>query len=148
MHSPASVSAERTNGSSKLVPKSSSAFSGRSCITSRRPSSLPAMRALPGTPVLEPASSWRTVQSSTGRGTRKVRNMISDKRVETVFHEGDGVVLARGTYQGTLGIFGRLKEDFNWAEIIERNGTVRSHPVAWLELSTSATPGIADLRAI
>ena len=74
--------------------------------------------------------------------------MISDKRVETVFHEGDGVVLARGTYQGTLGVFDRLKVDVNWAEIIERDGDVRSHPVAWLELSTSTTPGFANGKAL
>jgi hypothetical protein len=74
--------------------------------------------------------------------------MINDKRPQTDFHEGDGVVLALGTYQGTLGIFGRLKEDINWAEITERNGAVRSHPVAWLELSTSTTPGIANGKAI
>jgi hypothetical protein len=74
--------------------------------------------------------------------------MTSEKRVETIFHEGDAVVLARGSYQGTLGIFSRLRADVNWAEIIERNGAVRCHPVAWLELSSSTTPGIADLRAL
>jgi hypothetical protein len=74
--------------------------------------------------------------------------MTNEKRVEKVFHEGDEVVLARGTYQGTLGIFERLRADVNWAEIAERDGAVRCHPVAWLELSTSSTPGIADLRAI
>jgi hypothetical protein len=74
--------------------------------------------------------------------------MMNEKRVETVFHEGDQVVLARGTYQGTLGIFERLRADVKWAEIAERNGAIRCHPLAWLELSTSTTPGIADLRAI
>jgi hypothetical protein len=74
--------------------------------------------------------------------------MIKDNRVQTVFHEGDAVVLARGSHQGTLGIFSRLRADVNWADIIERNGAVRSHPVAWLELSTSATPGIANEKAI
>ena len=74
--------------------------------------------------------------------------MIDQKRVATVFQEGDAVVLARGTYQGTLGIFARLRADVNWAEITERNGDVRSHPVAWLELSTSATPGIANGEAL
>ena len=74
--------------------------------------------------------------------------MIDQKCEETVFREGDAVVLARGTYQGTLGIFERLREDANWAEITERNGAVRNHPVAWLELSTSATPGVANEQAL
>lgn len=42
------------------------------------------------------------------------------------------MVLAKGSYQGTLGIFLRLKDDTNWADIRERNGVIRSHPVIWL----------------
>ena len=57
------------------------------------------------------------------------------------FHEGDEVVLADGTYQGTPGVFLRLKEDANWADITERKGDVRSHPVAWLAHSTGAIKG-------
>ena len=34
--------------------------------------------------------------------------------------------------------FLRLKEDVNWADITERNGNVRSHPVIWLAHSASA----------
>lgn len=52
---------------------------------------------------------------------------------KTEFKEGDNVVLAEGTYQGTLGIFIRLRQDVNWAEIKERNGTIRCHPVMWLQ---------------
>jgi hypothetical protein len=48
------------------------------------------------------------------------------------FRQGDEVVLANGTYQGTLGVFLRLREDVKWADITERNGSIRSHPVAWL----------------
>ncbi len=48
------------------------------------------------------------------------------------FHEGDSVVLAEGSYQGTPGIFLRLREDPKWADITERDGSVRSHPMAWL----------------
>ena len=59
-------------------------------------------------------------------------------RSRSIFREGDEVVLAQGTYPGTVGVFLRLKEDVNWAEIMERNGDVRSHPVLWLE---HATPG-------
>ncbi len=50
----------------------------------------------------------------------------------TAFHEGDRVVLANGTYQGVPGIFLRLREDATWADITERDGSVRSHPVVWL----------------
>jgi hypothetical protein len=49
-----------------------------------------------------------------------------------VFREGDEVVLAQGSHQGTLGVFIRLREDTNWADITERNGNVRSHPMVWL----------------
>jgi len=50
------------------------------------------------------------------------------------FREGDEVVLAEGTYQGTVGIFLHLREDVNWADIAELNGSIRSHPVKWLAL--------------
>jgi len=56
--------------------------------------------------------------------------------VVSAFHEGDAVVLADGTYQGTPGIFLRLRGDVNWADITEVGGRVRSHPVAWLAHST------------
>ncbi|MGA2113804.1 MAG: hypothetical protein ABSH56_03525 [Bryobacteraceae bacterium] len=48
------------------------------------------------------------------------------------FHEGDQVVLAHGTYQGTPGVFLHLRKDVKWADIAERNGGVREHPVEWL----------------
>ena len=67
--------------------------------------------------------------------------MVSTKPVDSVFREGDEVVLAEGTYYGTHGIFLRLKEDVNWADITERNGKIRSHPVAWLAHSTDAARG-------
>ena len=41
-------------------------------------------------------------------------------------------MLAAGSYPGTLGVFLHLTEDVNWAEIRERNGSIRRHPVAWL----------------
>jgi hypothetical protein len=65
--------------------------------------------------------------------------------VEGVFRDGDEVVLATGTHQGTLGIFRRLRSDVNWADIMECNGNIRSHPVAWLAHSTSATPGFSKV---
>lgn len=54
------------------------------------------------------------------------------------FREGDEVVLAEGTYQGTSGVFRHLREDPAWADILQRDGAVRSHPVAWLAHSTAA----------
>ena len=56
-------------------------------------------------------------------------NTISDV---PEFHEGDQVVLANGTYQGTPGVFLHLREDIKWVDITERNGGVREHPVEWL----------------
>ena len=58
--------------------------------------------------------------------------MTNEKSAVAVFHEGDEVVLAEGTYQGTPGVFLRAGADPRWADITERNGRVRSHPVAWL----------------
>jgi hypothetical protein len=50
----------------------------------------------------------------------------------TAFQAGDQVLLAKGSYQGTSGIFLRFHADANWADIQERNGSIRMHPVAWL----------------
>jgi len=59
--------------------------------------------------------------------------MAHTGRVSPIFHEGDEVVLVEGTYQGTLGVFVRFRDDdAAWADIVERNGAIRSHPVAWL----------------
>ena len=62
--------------------------------------------------------------------------MSNNRPAGTVFREGDEVMLAEGTHQGTLGVFVRLRKDVNWADIKERNGSIRSHPVAWLAHST------------
>lgn len=56
------------------------------------------------------------------------------------FREGDEVVLAEGTYQGTSGVFLQLKADANWADIKESNGDIRSHPVAWLAHNGAGLP--------
>jgi hypothetical protein len=58
--------------------------------------------------------------------------MITTKPIHTAFQENDEVVLAAGTYQGTRGVFLRFRNDARWADITERNGSIRSHPVAWL----------------
>ena len=60
--------------------------------------------------------------------------------VSPAFREGDEVVLAEGTYQGTPGVFLRLKADANWADVKERRGDVRSHPVAWLAHNGAGLP--------
>jgi hypothetical protein len=65
--------------------------------------------------------------------------MMSAQPAGPTFREGDEVVLARGSYQGTLGIFLRLKEDINWADVMERNGSVRSHPMVWLAHAPAAS---------
>ena len=67
--------------------------------------------------------------------------MVGTRVASPIFHEGDQVVLAEGTYQGTLGVFLRQKVDVNWADITDRDGSIRSHPVEWLAHATSATPG-------
>lgn len=67
--------------------------------------------------------------------------MIGTTTARPVFREGDEVVLAEGTYQGTLGVFLRLRKDRNWADVTERNGSVRSHPVAWLAVAPPASKG-------
>ena len=69
---------------------------------------------------------------------------MSDQSAETGFRESDEVVLAKGSYQGTLGIFVRFRKDPRWADIMERNGRMRSHPVEWLAHSNSSTPGLAN----
>jgi hypothetical protein len=58
--------------------------------------------------------------------------MIGTGSSEAVFREGDEVVLARGPYAGTPGVFLRSREDIKWADIIERTGTVQRHPLEWL----------------
>jgi hypothetical protein len=63
--------------------------------------------------------------------------MTSTRNDNPTFNEGDEIVLAEGTYQGTLGVFLRLREDVNWADIKERNGGIRNHPVVWLGHSTA-----------
>ena len=67
--------------------------------------------------------------------------MTSNGPAVPAFHAGDEVVLAHGTYQGTSGIFLKLREDTRWAEITELDGAVRSHPVLWLAHAASAVPG-------
>jgi hypothetical protein len=69
-------------------------------------------------------------QTTNAGGKLMPNNMQEEIRP---FQAGDPVVLAEGTYQGTPGVFVRFKADANWFEMEERNGVIRSHPVAWLQ---------------
>jgi transcription antitermination factor NusG len=62
---------------------------------------------------------------------------MTNPKVVVPFHEGDEVVLAEGTYQGTSGVFLRFDQDVKWAHIREQSGRVRNHPVAWLAHAAS-----------
>jgi len=42
------------------------------------------------------------------------------------------VVLYQGLHNGMPGRFVGLREDPNWADIEERDGSIRKHPVLWL----------------
>jgi hypothetical protein len=66
--------------------------------------------------------------------------MITNRSDDAAFREGDPVVLDRGTYQGTTGVFVRLRMDVKWADIREADGSLWSHPVAWLTHATGASP--------
>ena len=52
------------------------------------------------------------------------------------FHNGDRVFLARGSYQGTTGIFLNLRDDPKWADVREPDASVRRHPVEWMREDT------------
>ena len=70
--------------------------------------------------------------------------MLSKTLVDRAFREGDEVVLAEGTYQGTQGVFLRLTNDPNWADITERNGSIRMHPLVWLAHAPEPQRGTAQ----
>jgi hypothetical protein len=78
------------------------------------------------------------------RRTKEITDMMSNQPVGTVFRAGDEVVLVEGSYQGTPGVFLRLREDVNWADITEHDGKIRSHPLAWLAHSASAVQNPAN----
>lgn len=61
-----------------------------------------------------------------------MKRLISIRPGTCTFREGDEVVLVEGPYQGTPGVFLDLTPDVNWAEIRERNGAIRRHPMVWL----------------
>ena len=58
----------------------------------------------------------------------------SERFAIPTFQKGDGVFLAKGNYQGTIGTFLNFKDDDpNWADILEQDLQVRSHPVGLLQ---------------
>jgi hypothetical protein len=61
--------------------------------------------------------------------------MTSIRLIASGFQKGETVVLARGSYQGTRGVFLHLGDDPNWADIEESGGSICAHPVAWLDHS-------------
>jgi hypothetical protein len=75
---------------------------------------------------------------------RKGRDRMEASQHPSTFQNGDEVFLARGSYEGTLGVFLNLRGDPKWADILERNSQVRSHPVEWLE---HAKPALIAERA-
>ena len=67
--------------------------------------------------------------------------MMNVKPATQVFNTGDEVVVTRGSYQsseGSHGVFLRLREDANWADVTARDGSISSHPVEWLAHSPDA----------
>jgi hypothetical protein len=53
------------------------------------------------------------------------------------------VVLYQGLYDGMDGRFAGLREDPNWADVEEGDGSVRAHPVLWLR----RRKGVRDVPA-
>jgi hypothetical protein len=65
--------------------------------------------------------------------------MIETTAGTPIFNAGDHVVLVRGGYLGTPGVFLHLRKDPKWADIAENDGSVRAHPVEWLGQSAGST---------
>lgn len=55
------------------------------------------------------------------------------------FRAGNPVVLSQGPHKFVHGKFVHLNQDVEWASIEQSDGTVRSHPVEWMEPSVNAT---------
>jgi hypothetical protein len=64
---------------------------------------------------------------------RKGRNLVQAPNNLSTLRTGDEVFFASRPYDVTLGIFVNLRADPKWADMLERNSQVRSHPVEWPE---------------
>jgi hypothetical protein len=67
--------------------------------------------------------------------SKDARATLSAGSTSCPFHRGDRVYLAKGSYQGSIGIFLNLGDAPKWADICEPNEVVRAHPVEWMALS-------------
>jgi hypothetical protein len=78
----------------------------------------------------------RSVRKAGGERVERNTRMNISPRKETHaagFSSGDPVVvLYQGLHNGMPGRFVGLREDPNWADIEEQDGSIRSHPVLWL----------------
>ena len=64
------------------------------------------------------------------------------------FQKGDDVFLDKGPYKGTIGTFLNLKDDDpKWADILERNSEVRSHPIEWLKHSSNTGGALCSTQS-
>jgi hypothetical protein len=78
----------------------------------------------------------RSVLKAGGERVERNTRMNISPRKETHaagFCSGDPVVvLYQGLHNGMPGRFVALRKDPNWADIEERDGSIRGHPVLWL----------------
>jgi hypothetical protein len=57
---------------------------------------------------------------------------IADAINNPKFHPGDRVILAEGPHKYTSGTFLSLRDDVEWANVRESDGTLSMHPVEWM----------------
>ncbi len=65
----------------------------------------------------------------------RVADAINNPR----FRPGDHVMLIHGPHKFTRGMFLNLKPDVEWAAIEESSGTIRAHPVEWMQSDAGNT---------
>jgi hypothetical protein len=76
------------------------------------------------------ANEWPSVSVSPAEPVDLVQ--AANATSEPAFHAGDKIIVDEGPHQGVLGTFLGLEDEVRWASIKEANGTVSSHPVAWM----------------
>jgi len=70
--------------------------------------------------------------------TKEVTDTMSDRPVATESAKATKLCWPRAHTRALRVFFVGLTKDANWADIEERSGSVRSHPVAWLDHSNGA----------